>query len=98
VTYLVSRGSEDLATCATEEEALAVVRRELPSLAPQAIALSGLEVAKLDRRGPVRHSWNSRQLAARVLGQPLESLGPWHEGPNRTSRPHCVSAVTSRWP
>jgi hypothetical protein len=76
-SFVDFRHVAQLGSHSTEADAIAAVREDLSSLAPQAIALSGYEVVKRDGRGRAKQSWASRELAARVLGQPLESLGPW---------------------
>src|SRR5258706_15287599 len=77
MSFVVFRHGAELGSHSTEADALAAVRGDLSSLAPQAIALSGYEVVKRDGRGRAKQSWASRELAARVLGRPLDSLGPW---------------------
>lgn len=76
-SFVVFRHGAEIGSHSTEADAIAAVRGDLASLEPQAIALSGYEVVKRDGRGRAKQSWASRELAARVLGQPLDSLGPW---------------------
>ena len=76
-SFLVRRHSADVATYDSEADALVAIRQDLSSMEPQAIALSGFELVKRDERGRAKRRWSSRELAAHVLGQPVESLGPW---------------------
>ena len=79
--FVVRRHGADLATYTTEADALAAIRRDLSSKEPQVIALSGFEIAKRDARGRVKRTLASRELAAHLLGEPVERLGPWVPDP-----------------